>query len=409
MKELAQHAAPGTMVLRGLSERVASTGWGRLVLWAVALSGAAAMIYRLGWGLGASTNLSDDWPWGWWIAVDVMGGVALAAGAFVVAAWVHVFGRHRYEVLAKPAVLTGFLGYLMVIVGLLMDIGRPYRIWHPIVMWQPHSVMFEVAWCVMCYTTVLALEFSPVAFEGLGWRRAARRVRRAIVPLVILGVMFSTLHQSSLGSLLLIAPYRMNPLWYSPLLPVFYFASAVAAGLATVQLEASAAGRFYGHRVGSALMEGLSRGLVWVLVLNAALRVADWVVRGTGPWMGPVTLESALAAAEVGLGMLVPAALLAVRSLRRRSAVRLWAAWMVVAGVLMNRIDSSLVAMRQSASSAYWPSVLEFVVTAGIIAGGMLAYDWVARHWPLFEAAAEPTPERAAAEHHRKTVEAPAS
>ncbi|HEY8498306.1 MAG TPA: NrfD/PsrC family molybdoenzyme membrane anchor subunit, partial [Limnochordales bacterium] len=192
MRETATFAAPqgGSWPSR-LARRVAGIGAGRLALGTAAMGGAAAMAYRLARGLGAATHLSDAWPWGWWIAFDVMGGVALAAGAFVVAAWVHLFGRRRYEPLARPAVLTGFLGYLMVIVGLLMDLGRPYRIWHPVVMWQPHSVMFEVAWCVMTYTVVLALEFAPVALEGMGRQRWAARLCRWVVPLVILGVVCS--------------------------------------------------------------------------------------------------------------------------------------------------------------------------------------------------------------------------
>lgn len=392
MKELATYPASGGTRVGRAAGWMARVGWGRVALGAVALAGGAAMVYRLVWGLGAATNLSDAWPWGWWIAFDVMGGVALAAGAFVVAAWVHLFGRHRYEALARPAVLTGFLGYLMVIVGLLMDLGRPYRIWHPIVMWQPHSVMFEVAWCVMTYTTVLALEFSPVAFEGLGWWRAARRVQRWVVPLVILGVVCSVLHQSSLGSLLLIAAYRMHPLWYSPMLPVFYFVSAVAAGLAMVQLEASAAARLYGHRVEPGLMEGLARGMVWVLALNAVLRIGDWLVRGVGPWVAPLGVEHGLAAAEVAVGMMLPAALMAVPAWRRRPALRLAAAGVAVAGVVLNRIDTALVSMAWSIRAPYWPSWMELAVTAGIVAAGMLAYDWVARRWPLFEARARLEP-----------------
>lgn len=400
MKELATYPASGSAGVHRVAGWMARVGWGRLALGAVALAGAAAMAYRLFRGLGAATNLNDAWPWGWWIAFDVMGGVALAAGAFVVAAWVHLFGRRRYEALARPAVLTGFLGYLMVIVGLLMDLGRPYRIWHPMVMWQPHSVMFEVAWCVMTYTTVLALEFSPVAFEGLGWRRAAQRVRRWVVPLVILGVVCSVLHQSSLGSLLLIAPYRMHPLWYSMMLPVFYFVSAVAAGLAMVQLEASAAGRLYGHRVSPSLMEGLARGMVWLLALNATLRIGDWLVRGVGPWVTPIGLENVLAAVEVAVGMLLPAGLMAVPVWRRRPALRLLAAGVAVTGVVLNRIDTALVSMASTVRAAYWPSWIEIVVTLGIVAAGMLAYDWVARHWPLFEATAEAEPAKQTVKRH---------
>ncbi|WP_324717637.1 Ni/Fe-hydrogenase cytochrome b subunit [Carboxydochorda subterranea] len=400
---------PGRSRERSTTEKLVELGWGRLALWALALTGGLAMVYRLVRGLGATTHLNDAWPWGWWIAFDVMGGVALAAGAFVVAAWVHLFGKHRYAPLARPAVLTGFLGYLMVIAGLLMDLGRPYRIWHPIVMWQPHSVMFEVAWCVMVYTTVLAFEFSPVALEGLGWHRACRAVRRALVPMVILGVVCSVLHQSSLGSLLLIATYRMDPLWYSPLLPVLFFVSAVAAGLGMIQLEAAAASRVYRHRVEPELVEGLARGMAWMLALYLALRLGDWVSRGQGPWTRPVSLESVAAGLEVLVGAALPALVMSRKSWRQSARARLVAAGLAVVGVIANRIDSVLVSMRAGAGAAYVPSLLELWVTGAIVAAGVLGYDWVARHWPLFVEEPEALPGEARAQESRRPVGVTAS
>src|SRR6266545_8027246 len=177
---------------------------GRLTLWqgvllAVLAAGLYATVLRFAQGLGAATNLSDEFPWGLWIGFDVLVGVGLAAGGFVVAATVHVFRIERYESIARPAVLTAFLGYILVIVGLLFDLGLPYRIWHPLVMWNPHSVMFEVAWCVTLYTTVLAFEFLPLVLERFRLAKPLKVLRAIYVPLVIVGVLLSTLHQSSLG------------------------------------------------------------------------------------------------------------------------------------------------------------------------------------------------------------------
>ena len=160
-----------------------------------------ATYLRIFYGLGGSTNLSDKFPWGLWIAFDVMCGVGLAAGGFTLVAIVHIFNIERYKPVLRPAILTAFLGYLLVVVGLLYDLGRPDRLWHPLVMWNPHSVMFEVAWCVTLYTTVLFLEFLPVVFEKFGWHRPTEWIHRISVPLMILGVLLSTLHQSSLGTL----------------------------------------------------------------------------------------------------------------------------------------------------------------------------------------------------------------
>jgi Ni/Fe-hydrogenase subunit HybB-like protein len=202
------------------------TFW-RAVLVVLLALGLYATYVRFTQGLGAATNLSDQFPWGLWIGFAILCGVGLAAGGFTLCAIVYIFNIKEFKPIVRPAVLTAFLGYLLVIFALMFDLGRPDRIWYALIMWNPHSVMFEVAWCVMLYTTVLALEFSPVLFEGLGWMKAVRVMRAITIPLVIIGVILSTLHQSSLGSLYLIVPEKLPPLWYSSLLPVFFFLSAL--------------------------------------------------------------------------------------------------------------------------------------------------------------------------------------
>ncbi|MEJ2369159.1 MAG: polysulfide reductase NrfD, partial [Acidobacteriota bacterium] len=189
------------------------------ILWLLTGLAAAVAVIRFVFGLGVSTALTDTTPWGLWIGFDVMGGVALAAGGFVLAALVHIFHRDRYHAAARPAILTAFLGYGAVVVGLLFDLGLPWHIWHPVVFWNIHSPLFEVAWCVMLYLTVLALEVAPVILVKTHFQRLYRFLTRLALPIMILGIMLSTLHQSSLGSMLLIMPFRVHPLWYSKLLP----------------------------------------------------------------------------------------------------------------------------------------------------------------------------------------------
>jgi Ni/Fe-hydrogenase subunit HybB-like protein len=191
------------------------TVW-RAIFAAIMLVGLYATYRRIMYGLGGSTNLSDKFPWGIWIAFDVMCGVGLAAGGFTLVATVHIFNLERYKPVLRPAILTAFLGYSLVVVGLLYDLGRPDRLWHPLVMWNPHSVMFEVAWCVTLYSTVLFLEFIPVVCEKFGWHKPMAWIHKISVPLMILGVLLSTLHQSSLGTLFLIVPEKLYPLWYTP-------------------------------------------------------------------------------------------------------------------------------------------------------------------------------------------------
>ncbi|MCJ7627424.1 MAG: polysulfide reductase NrfD, partial [Longimicrobiales bacterium] len=195
----------------------------KTVLWALVGVLAAVTVVRFAHGLGAVTNLSDAAPWGLWIGFDVMSGVALAAGGFVLAGIVYIFGLERYRPFVRAAILTALLGYAAVAVGLLYDLGLPWRIWHPIFNWQYHSVLFEVAACVMLYLTVLALEFLPVVlehrlFQGAFFQTILKALKRVSILLVIAGIVLSTLHQSSLGSLFLITPYRLHPLWYSPII-----------------------------------------------------------------------------------------------------------------------------------------------------------------------------------------------
>src|SRR5690348_18181540 len=193
----------------------------RLTFWKMVLIGllagaAYATFVRFAEGLGRSTNLNDQFPWGIWIGFDVLCGVMLAAGGFTLTAAVHIFNIKRLEPIVRPTVLTAFLGYSLVCVALMFDLGRPYRIWHPLIMRNPHSVMFEVAYCVMLYTTVLSLEFSPIVLERFNLAKPLKIIRAALIPLVILGVILSTLHQSSLGTVYLIMPEKLHPFWYSP-------------------------------------------------------------------------------------------------------------------------------------------------------------------------------------------------
>lgn len=199
------------------------TFW-RVVAVAISVFGIYSIIERFVFGLGAVTNLSDEFPWGLWIGFDVVCGVGLAAGGFTISAVAHIFHIKKYEPLTRPAILTAFLGYAFVALGLIVDLGRWYNIWHPLIMWNPSSVMFEVAWCVMLYLTVLFLEFASYALEKFNWNKVLKLIRKALIPIYILGIILSTLHQSSLGSLFLILPTKMYPLWYSQYLP-YYFIS----------------------------------------------------------------------------------------------------------------------------------------------------------------------------------------
>ena len=172
----------------------------------ILLIGIPIIVYRFAVGLGATTNLTQTSPWGIWIGIDMLSGIALAAGGFTVATAVYLLGIEKYHPIVRPAILTGFLGYLFAVIGLMCDLGSPWRITTPILFsWGTRSVMFEVAWCVALYSTVLFLEFTPSLFEWLNWPRARRFMLKLTIALTVLGVVLSTLHQSSLGALFLMA------------------------------------------------------------------------------------------------------------------------------------------------------------------------------------------------------------
>ncbi len=346
-------------------------------------------ITRFFFGLGYTTSLSDEFPWGLWIGFDVVSGVALAAGGFVMAGTVHVFNLKRYHPIVRPALLTALLGYLLVIVGLLFDLGRWYNIWHPILggMWNIHSPMFEVAWCVVLYTAVLILEFSPAIFERFHLNLPLRMIRRITLPLVILGMCLSTLHQSSLGALFLIAPEKINPLWYTPLLPVFFFISAVAVGLGMTIVESNLSARAFGKQLEHDLLMGLGRAAAVVLAIYLALKAYDLYTRGAFAYLGASTFHTALFAIEMLLGVIAPMLILATRRGRANARAVFACGWLIVGGVVLNRLNTALLGWWAYASGGpvYIPSLSEVTITLSLITAGVVGFGLASKFLPVFE------------------------
>jgi Ni/Fe-hydrogenase subunit HybB-like protein len=361
----------------------------RLTFWKSVLAitlvlGLYATFSRFSAGLGASTNLNDSFPWGIWIGFDVLCGVMLAAGGFLLMATVHIFNIERFQPIVRPAVLTAFLGYMLVIVALLYDLGRGYRIWHALIMWNPHSVMFEVAWCVMLYSAVLALEFAPIVFERLRLERPMNILRAISIPLVIAGVILSTLHQSSLGSLYLIVPQKLHPLWYSPLLPVFFLVSAIAVGLAMTIFESWMSSKAFRKELELPLLQSLGRVLLVVLSVYAVLRFEDLYHRGILPMLMHSSYETDLFLLEITLGVFLPIALLANPRVRMKAGGLYFSAVLVVLGFVTNRLNVSITGMEASAGFHYIPKWTEVAVTASIIATGFAIFALAVKYLPIF-------------------------
>lgn len=251
-----------------------------LILGALVVIGVSVALIRFAFGIGAISNLNNSYPWGLWISLDLLCGVALGAGAFTMAAIVYIFNLKQFRPLLRPSILTGFLGYVMVIIALLVDLGRPERIWHMIIYQNGHSVLLEIGLCVMLYTTVLALEFLPVLLERPNWQKPLRILHSITMPLVIFGVVLSTLHQSSLGSLYLIMPAKLHPLWYTPLLPFIFFATAVGVGLGMIIFESSLSSRAFHRGLEIHLLSKLARAIPFVMSFYLLLRFGDLAVEG---------------------------------------------------------------------------------------------------------------------------------
>jgi len=335
-------------------------------------------------GLGAVTHLSDKFPWGLWIGFDLLCGVGLAAGAFTITAVVHLFNLKKFEPVVRPTVLTGFLGYAFVILALMFDLGQPWRIWHALIYWNTHSVMFEVAWCVMLYTTVLAVEFSPVVFERFGFHAPARVIHGLITPLVIAGVLLSTLHQSSLGSLYLIVPTKLHPLWYSQLLPLFFYVSAIGAGIGMVILESYLSERAFGRRLEMDLLEPLARAMVVALGIYGLMRLQVIVRNGSFVAITQLTYEGKMFLFEFVLGVLVPVLLLSFRRMRTNPRWLVTGAFFAVLGFVVNRLNISVTGMERAAGAHYFPSLMEIIVSVGLVAIGMAVFALAVHFFPIF-------------------------
>ncbi|MCC6934226.1 MAG: Ni/Fe-hydrogenase cytochrome b subunit [Candidatus Yanofskybacteria bacterium] len=363
-------------------KRRLSIGW--LFLVTVLAAGLYSMAVRVFKGLGASTHLSDQFPWGLWVGFDVLCGVALAAGAFTLSGAVYILHLDRYKPLVRAAIMTGFIGYLAAIVGLLFDLGHPYRIWHPLIMWNPHSVMFEISWCVTLYTTVLAVEFSAFVFERLRMTFAARAALAITVPLVILGIILSTLHQSSLGSLFLIVPSKLHPLWYSPWLPIFFFASALAIGCGMVIVESFLSSKAFNMELEVDILSSLGRVLVVVLGVYGLARVIDLTDRGVWYLVAVPGFERCMFLAEILLAPIGAMVLMMMPNARKNRLGLFMGGLMTVAGFILNRFNVSMTGLVRASGTKYVPSWMEISVTLTLVVVAVALFAVAARTLRIF-------------------------
>jgi Ni/Fe-hydrogenase subunit HybB-like protein len=353
--------------------------------------GIILTILRFTGGLASVTNLSDYNPWGIWIGFDLLVGVALAAGGYVTAAAVYIFGMKKYHSAVRAAVLTGFLGYALVVIALHYDLGRPWRLPYPFVVQQgTTSVLFEVGLCVAIYLTVLFLEFSPAALEWLGYKKARNLAMRMTIALTILGVILSTLHQSSLGALFLIAPSKLHPLWYSKYIPIYFFVSSIIAGLSMVIFESSLAHKFFHDKMDETHLNehdsitlGFGKAASFVLAGYFIIKIIGIAADNNWHYLG--TGYGAWFIVELTCFVALPSFLYAIGVREKNIKLIKATSILAVLGIVLNRLNVSLIAFNWHLplSERYFPNWKEIFISVFLVTVGILIYRFIVTKMPI--------------------------
>jgi Ni/Fe-hydrogenase subunit HybB-like protein len=357
---------------------------GLIILVLLTLMGATIFMVRIFTGWGLVTNLNDNYGWGLWKGFNTLVGIALGASGFTTAFAIYLLGQEKYRPVARAAILVGILGYFSSVLSLMIDLGHPERIVFPIIYWNPESPLFEVAWCVMLYMTVMIFEFSPAVFERFGLKRSEGIVHAAVMPLVIGGTVLSTLHQSSLGSLFLNVPDQLNKLWYTPVLPLFFFMSAVYVGPAVVIVVSTLASRALGRGLDSDILSSLAKALPFLLGIYLFAKILELGIARELGLMFDGSRDSGIFLLENAVGVVIPMVLLSLRSVRGSTGWRFTAALMVAVGLMLNRVDVGIVAWARPDAASYVPHVLEFGYTIGLWASLALVFYLAALYLPVF-------------------------
>lgn len=358
----------------------------------IIIVGLIVTFLRFTKGLGAVTNLDDNNPWGIWIGFDLLCGVALAAGGYVTSAACYIFGLKRYHSAVRPAILTAFLGYALVVLALHYDVGRPWRLPYPIFLSQgTTSLLFEVALCVFLYLSVLFVEYSPAALEWLGLKKIRNLIVRLTLVLTIFGVILSTLHQSSLGALFMIAPSKLHPLWYSNYLPIYFFVSSIFAGLSMVIFEGSLAHRYFHDKMDEIHLKeskdvalGFGKAASFIMMGYVGIKLIGISIDNN--WHYLTTGWGAWYLSELIGFVATPAFIYAIAVREKNLRLVRWAALISVFGVVLNRLNISLVAFNWQLPSAerYFPSWSEIVISLFVVTVGIVVYRFIVTRMPIF-------------------------
>lgn len=411
------------------------TSLGSLLLYGLLAIGVVLIIKRFMFGLSSVTNLSDAYPWGFWISFDVLTGIALAAGGFTLTAAIYIWGNEKYHALARPAILTALLGYVIFVIALVIDLGRGIVMWHMFLpwLWQHDSVMFEVGWCVATYLTILVFEFLPsllegikakhlltlwekvtplivivllslftyamtgslawtgivlvltAGFEGLQLTGVVKKSRPVPVLLIMAGVCLSCLHQSSLGSLFLITSYKLHPLWRTQLLPLMFLMTAIMVGPAMVIFEGIVSAKIFKRKPELNLLSGLAKVLPVLIIIYLIMRIGTIVAAGKTTAAFAMDTQSKMFLLELVIGSIIPLALFLSKATARTETGLFWGSLCMVLGVFLHRLNVSLIGLDPHSWQTYMPSVQEILITLGVVSLGLLLFRYIVRNFPVFE------------------------
>ncbi|MDR2643270.1 MAG: Ni/Fe-hydrogenase cytochrome b subunit [Planctomycetaceae bacterium] len=355
----------------------------RIILLLILLAALGVIAVRFIFGLHTVTNLNDNWPWGLWIGFDVMCGVALAGGGYGTALLVHVLHIERLRPIARGAMLTSLIGYLLVMAGLFLDIGRWWNFWRPFISWGHDSILFEVFWCISAYTIVQVLEFCEILTERIF--RKLHKIFVTILPaLMIIGVAIPTMHQASLGGLYLLMDGRLHPLWWSPIIFVFFLLSSFFVGPAMIMIESAISSKTLNHKVPIDVLKSLAKIGGVAMLIYLILRMTDLILRDKIGLILGNEYESLAFRLEIVIGLIVPIMIV----FSPLSGSRFWLVVYGICasfGVFLNRMNVVVTGMIREMGGFYYPSIYEIIVSFGLVSAGILVYLFVCENFKIVD------------------------
>ena len=359
----------------------------KIVFVVITIFGLYSLVIRFMYGLGSSAAINDHFPWGLWTGLNKLGCVALAGGGFVICGAVHIFNLEKYKSIVRPTVLVSLLGYLFFGIALTLDLGLPWRIWHPVIFWNPHSFLFEIAWCVILYLTVLCLEFAPVVLEKFKMKKLMKFLHFFEIGIVIAGIVLSTLHQSSLGSMFLITPTKLHPFWYTIFVPLFFYLSAIGVGLAMIIFTSFMSHRTWGKEINYDILKGVAKAAACVFFFYFIMKIYDYSINGVWKYFCEPGGEKWAVLFELVIGVVIPMCMFASSKVRSSKMLMFITSLCAIVGVMANRVNIAITGMTVGGVSGidYVPFYHEIIISIFLFAWAIVCFALIVKFFPVYD------------------------